>query len=133
MVTTSRPSPEDRPLSAKEAALVIWMLEHGDARAAAALPQVERARVISRCGCGCASVDFSVDGVSPLPRSKMEIVSNYCWFTERGNLCGASVFLRAGGLAGIDVWSIDGVETPRELPDPEQLRPHTPHLRRFDA
>ena len=130
---TPRVSPEDRPLSAKETAFVVWMLEHGDARAAAALPQVERARVISRCGCGCASVDISVDGVTPLPRSRMQVVSDYCWFTERGNLCGAYVFLRAGMLAGIDVWSIDRVETPHELPDPEQLRPHTPHVRRFDA
>ena len=63
----------------------------------------------------------------------MQVVSDYCWFTERGNLCGAYVFLRAGMLAGIDVWSIDGAETPHELPDPEQLRPHTADVRRFDA
>jgi hypothetical protein len=132
-VPTSRASPEDRPLSAKETVFVVWMLEHGDARAAGALPQVERARVISRCGCGCASVEFSVDGLAPLPRSRMEVVSDYCWFTERGNLCRAYVFLRAGRLAGIDVWSIERVETPHELPDPEQLRPHTPHIRHFDA
>lgn len=126
-------NPEDRSLSARETAVVVWLLEHGDARAAAVLPQVESARVIARCGCGCASVDFSVDGVTPLARSKLEVVSDYCWYTERGNLCGASVFLRAGRLAGIDVWSIDGGETPHELPDPEQLRPHMTHPRRFDA
>ena len=129
----SRGNSIDRPLSAKELALVVWMLEHGNARAAVALPQVEKVRVISRCGCGCASVDFSVDGLAPLPRSKMEVVSDYCWFTERGNLCGAYIFLHAGRLAGIDVWSIDGAETPREVPDPELLRPHTPHVRRFNA
>jgi hypothetical protein len=89
-------NPEDRSLSARETAVVVWLLEHGDARAAAVLPQVESARVIARCGCGCASVDFSVDGVTPLARSKLEVVSDYCWYTERGNLCGASVFLRAG-------------------------------------
>jgi hypothetical protein len=60
----------------------------------------------------------------------MEVVSDFWWRTPRGNLCGAFVFLREGVLAGIDLWSIDGAETPSQLPRPEQLRPQTQH---YDA
>jgi hypothetical protein len=129
-VATPGRIPVDRPLSADEIALLTWLLEHGEPRASGALSQLSRARVIARCNCGCASVDFSVDGVTPMPRSGLEVVSDYWWRTERGNLCGAFAFLIADRLAGLEVWSIDGHETPSELPNPEQLRPYSQH---FDA
>lgn len=118
---------EDRDLTPDEASLVRWLLEHGEPRASDALSQVARARVVSRCACGCASVDFSVDGSRPSGRIGMDVVSDYWWRSARGNLCGAFVFLRDGVLAGLDLWSIDGAETPSELPRPDDLRPYSQH------
>ena len=115
----------DRELTPDEVILVMWLLEHGEPRAADVVSQLRGARVVSRCGCGCASIDFSVDGIRPSALAGMDVVSDYWWRTAQGNLCGAFVFLRNGVLAGLDLWSIDGAETPSVLPRPEDLRPQS--------
>jgi hypothetical protein len=113
----------DRPPSPDELALVSWLLGHGNARGQNALSQIPGLRVISQCQCGCASVDFSVEGKLPSPKSGMEVVSDYWWRTEAGNLCGVFVFLRDDAVAGIDLWSIDGQEIPSTLPSIDRLKP----------
>jgi hypothetical protein len=117
------PIPEDRPLMDREAALVRWMLEHGTAAAARFLPQLAAARVASRCSCGCASVDFAVGGVVPPPGNGIGILADFEYRTAEGHLCGAFVFERAGLLAGLEVWSVDGLSTPSALPEVGQLQP----------
>jgi hypothetical protein len=117
------PIPEDRPLTAQEVALVRWMLEHGTPAAAQFLPQLVAARVVSRCYCGCASVDFSVGGVAPPPGEPLGILADFEYRTTEGHLCGAFVFERAGQLAGLEVWSLDGQSTPSTLPAIQQLQP----------
>ena len=116
------PIPEDRPLTAQESALVRWMLEHGTLAAARFLPQLATARVVSRCYCGCASVDFSVGGVVPAP-GPLGILADFEYRTPEGHLCGVFVFEREGLLAGLEVWSVDGLSTPSTLPAIEQLQP----------
>src|SRR5881396_2828762 len=50
--------PDDRPLTSKEITLLRWLLEHGTDSAAQHVGEIEKLRVASRCGCGCASIDF---------------------------------------------------------------------------
>jgi hypothetical protein len=69
-VNMTRPLPEDRPLSTKESSLVQWMLEHGNPDSACFLTQVDEARVVSRCPCGCASIDFAIGGFVPPTQSR---------------------------------------------------------------
>lgn len=114
--------PEDRPLSAHETTLVSWMLEHGIAAAAEFPPQLAEARVVSRCYCGCASVDFAVNGVVPPSGNAIGILADFEYRTAEGHLNGAFVFERTGLLAGLEVWSIDGLSTPTSLPTVEQLQ-----------
>ena len=114
---------EDRVLTPDETAVLTWLLQNGEASAKPAVSQVDRLRVSSRCQCGCCSIDFSVDGAVPPANSGMEVVSDFWWRTSRGNLCGVFAFLRNGMLAGMDFWSIDGQETPSELPQITDLRP----------
>ena len=59
------PIPEDRPLTGQEAALVRWLLEQGGTTAVGFIPQLAELRVISRCPCGCASIDFAIGGTVP--------------------------------------------------------------------
>lgn len=126
MTETSRISdiPEDRPLTDRESELVRWLLANGKKGAERYLPQVERARVVQRCGCGCASVDFGLDGNKSNLRGGMEVLSDCSWQTSSGNLCGVFVFAREEHLAGLEVWSIDGGETPKDLPPPSELKPY---------
>lgn len=93
--------PESRALTESEVTVVRWLLEHGNPEASQFLPQLDQAAVVSRCSCGCASIDFAI-----------------------GNLFGAFVFEQQGLLAGLDLWSIDGLATPSSLPPIEALVPY---------
>jgi hypothetical protein len=113
---------EDRPLSEAENGLVKWLLEHGTEEGRSLLPQLGQARVIARCSCGCASVDFSVGG-KVASSSGISVVSDYRWDSPEGYGFGIFAYAKDGLLSGIDVWSIDGRATPAKLPNPNQLRP----------
>ena len=117
--------PEDRPVSEKETELVRWALEHGLPGSEKYVSQLEKIRVISRCGCGCASVDFSNDGVLPDYSTGLEVLSDHLWGTGGKDLCGIFVFARREKLAGLEVWSVDGQVTPTELPNIEDLRDYS--------
>jgi hypothetical protein len=114
--------PEDRLLSPAEATLVRWLLKHGTPRAADYLPQVDRARVASRCHCGCASVDFAIDEMIPPRSGPIGILADFEWNGPGGELFGVFVFERCGLLAGLEVWSQDGLGQATSLPAIEQLR-----------
>lgn len=115
--------PEDRPLSADEYVLTRWLLEHGVPGADAHLGELDRARVVGRCDCGCASVDFAVDGRGPPPGATFEVLADYQWRDAAGHLGGVFAFSRAGVLAGVEVWSVDGEAATDRLPTPDTLEP----------
>lgn len=123
MTTPPARIPDHRALTGDERLLVIWLLEHGDPAARAFLAQVDGARVTARCGCGCASVDFDLADPSAKPPHGMTILGEFQWLADQGGLCGVFVFARGAQLAGLEVWSIDGIETPRRLPAPAELHP----------
>ena len=112
----------DRPLAPDELAAVRWLLEHGDGDNSAFLEQLKQARVARLCGCGCASIDFSINGKRP-QHFAMRVLSDYQWHNKQGHLYGAFVFEQDGLLAGLDLWSIDGQSTPNTMPPLEQLVP----------
>jgi len=62
--------PENRPISDEEAVIVTWMLSH--ASVGGSNPALESTvgglRVVGRCHCGCASVDFAKNGQAPPAR-----------------------------------------------------------------
>src|SRR5690348_12288255 len=115
--------PEDRPLTNAELGLVRWLLENGVPEAAAYLPQLDLARVTSRCYCGCASINFAIDGVVPPTGDGMAILADYEWRAAAGEIFGVFVFERSGLLAGLEVWSQDGRGAATMLPDIKDLRP----------
>lgn len=100
--------------------MVAWLLDHGDVRAAKFRRQLEQAWVISRCACGCASINFSIAGEEP-PMVGMETLSRcYSWKDAEGNLCGIFVYAQGELLSGMEVFGYDDV-MPAVLPKPEQL------------
>jgi hypothetical protein len=117
--------PEDRPLREEEATLVRWLLFHGNDHAARYLDQLNHARVSSRCSCGCASVDFAVGGKLPT-EVNVEVLSDFEWQDATGARFGVFVFARGGILAGLEVYSQDGLKSASYLPTPELLQRHQP-------
>lgn len=111
---------DDRPLTTEEHELARRMLEQGGPNARAFLPQLDRARVVSRCPCGWASIDLAVDGL-PAPTGGIRILGDFL-FGNDDDLCGVFIFERSGVLAGIEVYGLAG-DAPRTLPAPHALRP----------
>jgi hypothetical protein len=116
--------PENRDLTSAERSLTRWLLEHGGGRAKEFHEYVDRIHVISKCRCGCASVNFELDGRGWHSRGGMEILSDYQWHDAAGRRFGVFVFAKDEALAGLEVWSIDGLATPMDLPDIAWLRPN---------
>jgi hypothetical protein len=115
--------PEDRVLSHEERSLLHWMLKHGESHAPSFLSQLEQARVVARCRCGCASVDFAIAGQRAPTSGGIDILSDYFWEDAAHHKFGVFVFARGGLLAWLDLYSLDGALTPTWLPQPEQLQP----------
>lgn len=112
--------PENRPLTGEEVRLARWMLEHGDPDAQSFLPQLERARVVSRCPCGCATIDIEVDGHPPaggIGRILGEFV-----FDHDDDVSAIFIYEANGVLGGMEVYGLSG-DAPKVLPTPEMLEP----------
>ena len=111
----------DRPLTAPERDLARWLLEHGDAGAAAFLGQLERAEATSwRCPCGCPSLNFSVPGLPPAPPS-VHVLADFM-YGSGDDLKGIFVYEQAGILSSLEVFAYGG-DHPTTLPGIAELRP----------
>ena len=119
MDTAIRPIPGERDLSEEEYRLTRWILEHSAPEAELLLAQLDRARVVSRCACGCASVDFEVEG-EPARTGAPYVLGEFLG-GEAAERFGIFVFQRGGRLAGVEVYGLAG-DPPSTLPAPEQLR-----------
>ena len=95
-------------------------LANGAPEATGFLPQLERATVASRCPCGCASIDFAIDG-APAPLGGLRVLGDFL-AGDGESLYGALIFETAGALAGIEVYGLAG-GPPAVLPQPSELRP----------
>lgn len=114
---------EDRPLTGPEAALIRWLLEHGTAEAARFLPQLDEVWVESRCPCGCPSIDFALKDRQRPRGIGMQILADFVWKDSEGHRFGVYVFAKDGMLAGLDVWSVDGLAEASTLPKTDLLQP----------
>jgi hypothetical protein len=119
---------EERPLTVEEAALVRWLLEHANCGVDTTthLAQVERARVTARCGCGCPSIDFAIDGQELPANTGLRVLADYFWTRADGAVYGVIVFAKGHLLAGLEVWSCDGTNTPDCLPSTSALKSNRP-------
>lgn len=115
--------PDDRDLTARERLLVEWLLEHGTTDSNRYRSHLKGARVATRCYCGCASVDYAIDGVVPKVGEPITVISDYEWIDSDGRLFGVFLFARCDLLAGLEVWSQDGLATADYLPELVDLRP----------
>jgi hypothetical protein len=123
MQQDAAPIPEVRELTQHERELIRWMLERGHSkRANDYLAQLDRASVVSRCPCGCASIDLAIDGVAPVPGVPLDVLGDFMWDGPAGEAMGAFVFAKHDRLAGLEVYSADGLRTPDWLPQPPELR-----------
>jgi hypothetical protein len=111
----------NRQLTSAEEQLIRWMLEHGNPEARDFLSQLENVQVTPyRCPCGCATVNFSIDGL-PEPSGGLHVLADFIFGTDT-DLSGIFVFGKQGVLAGLEVYGLTG-DAPHILPSSESLRP----------
>jgi len=108
----------NRKLTNHEYELIKWLLSYAE-NSKKYLEQLEDIIVVNKCKCGCASIDFKVDN----PKSPLKILADYMWYSKNNNPMGIFVFSKSNQLAGLEVWSINGEETPTTLPQIEELIP----------
>ena len=121
MSSHSNSNQATRELTHTEYELSEWLLRNGDKDNTRYLSQLKNAQVSGTCNCGCASVDFTISGKPATHSQGLEVLSDFLWRSEAGNLMGVFVFAEQEQLAGLEVWSVDGEETPTSLPEPRQL------------
>ena len=104
---------EPRTLSPQELDVVARLVEFTDGRKFDP-PELARLRVVGRCDCGCATVDFLADE-GPGAR----VAADAYGTTPNGIGVGVMLWERDGQLAGLEVYSL--AEGSAELPVPESL------------
>lgn len=114
-------TPEYRPLSKKERAVLIWLLEHGPTDAINFIPQLDVIEARSSCSCGCPSIEFNVPIDSPYIESPQGMR-----FFAAGNTgtdeVGVMLTAGSGVLSNLEVYTWGGVDHSFDLPLLETLR-----------
>jgi hypothetical protein len=111
-----------RPLRPEERGLLTALLNHADFDGRdALLAQLEVARVVGYCGCGCASVDLAVDAPAGLDGVAHPIPNEARVLAADGEAVGGVlVFIQDGCLSMLEVYNYRG-EPISPLPPTERL------------
>jgi len=111
--------PLDRPITTEERSLIQWLLQHGKPGSERFLSQLDSLTVVSKCLCGCPTVNFALQGeaVSQAPEN---ILADFL-ATEAGEDVGIILFQREGRLSSLEVYSQRGADKPFGLPQIETI------------
>jgi len=101
--------------------LLEWLLKNGVEGADAYLEQTPRARVVSRCTCGCPTVDLALDVRLSGRHGPSTILADAEGRSPEGHLISVIVHARGGELSELEVYSIDGPAEHFTLPTPDLL------------
>jgi hypothetical protein len=110
---------EQRPLTTDERQLLEWLIAHGFPTAAKYESQLTQVVVVSRCTCGCPTVDFAVAGKQTFGAS--EIIAEAEGKSPEGVAVGVIVHAREGQLSELEIYSIEPHAAPFGLPRPDAL------------
>ena len=112
---------DNRPLTTDERILLEWLIANGSRSAATYAPQIPLVRVVSRCSCGCPTIDLAVDGKHV--RGGSELVADFVGKSPEGIQVGVILHCRAGQISELEVYAIDEVKGAFGLPRPDALAP----------
>jgi hypothetical protein len=110
---------EKRALTVEERQLVEWLIEHGIPEAKLYSPQLPGLHVVSRCSCGCPTVDFAVEGSEVSAVGPSHILADFMGKTPDGIDAGVILHGREGKISELEVYPLH--QTPALLPKIETL------------
>jgi hypothetical protein len=111
----------DRPITQQESEIVRWLLDHGDPRYFHLASQIDSLRVISKCTCGCPTVDFALKSGETSRKGGGPVSDNLA--TVDDQLVGVMLFACNDSLSSLEVYSMAGNDKPFDLPNIEDLFP----------
>jgi hypothetical protein len=103
--------PDVRPLTEDERRLLEWLLRHGTPAAATYVGQLPDVTVVSRCGCGCPTIDLAVCGRAASLGSPTTILADAGGMSPEGVRVGIIVHGREGLISELEVYSPAGEGT----------------------
>jgi len=114
-------TPLNRPITDREAALILWLLKHGEAGAERYIPQIDRLVVVSKCTCGCPTIDLALEN-EPVSHAGHGLISDHVAFVD-GHCIGVMLFANEKQLRMLEGYSLAGTDKPFECPDIDALFP----------
>ena len=112
--------PDERSLSQEEIGLLEWLLTHGLSDASQYKLQIPKLRVVSRCGCGCPTIDFAL--AAARKNGPSHIIADAEGISPEGVHVGVIVHVREDEISELEVYSLAGEQSRFSLPRPESLR-----------
>lgn len=116
LISASRQPTED------ERKLVEWLVANGSPDALKYACQIPRLQVVSRCPCGCPSVDFAIANRSRFGSS--EVIVRADGRSPEGTPVWVMLHSRQGELAELEVYPLANDAGVFGLPKPESLKVH---------
>jgi hypothetical protein len=104
---TSYRIPEARELTNKERLLLEEFLRHGTPKSKVYAEQLPYVTVVSRCSCGCPTIDLAVRGQTAPPGSPSQILSDAGGVSPEQVRFGIIVHAREGLISELEVYPID--------------------------
>jgi len=120
IVTHSGTIAIDRDLTVKERSLVERLLHSGVVDISTFLPQLLHLRVVSRCSCGCPTIDFAISGRTADLTSASTILGEGGGTSPEGVCFGIILHGREGLISELEVYGLER-EGPFTLPDINQI------------
>ncbi|HET6217114.1 MAG TPA: hypothetical protein VFE27_08865 [Acidobacteriaceae bacterium] len=107
---------ENRSLTTEERNLLDWLMSHGTPQAQNYAAQIGELRVISRCSCGCPTIDFYP------PTGPSEILADFYGATPEGVDVGVILHAREGRISEMGVYSVAKQDQAFGLPKIDTLK-----------
>jgi hypothetical protein len=108
-----------RAVTREEAAVIEWLLRHGEQGSDRFFVQIETLTIVSRCTCGCPTVYFELEN-NQASRKGERLISDQLG-TVDGEDVGVMLFELNGRLSSLEVYSCAGADKPFGLPKLEDL------------
>jgi hypothetical protein len=123
-VTSSNGSKvENRPLTVEEKTLLEWLMEQGSPEAREFTPQLEHARVVGRCGCGCPTIDLGIGASDTRTVGASQILAEFVGTSPEGWQVGVLLHARDGKLSELEIYNLSEHEGAYSLPSISTLTP----------
>lgn len=106
---------EDRDLAVREIDLIQWLLT--GTNNLEFIEQIEKTRVITRCDCGCRTIDLKVEGYKP---RSVGVNLSAQGFSPEGVPVDVVLHVRHGLLSELEIYAMDGTEK-FSLPEVDRL------------